>query len=88
VVERFFGTVKCEHLYRAIIADGDALDMEIHRFRIIDNTIRPHHALDNPDTHRRLHRRLNSGEPVDERLCGRSRSQLLQTVRATRTGNP
>jgi hypothetical protein len=25
VVERFFGTLKYEHLYRAIIADGDAL---------------------------------------------------------------
>lgn len=46
VVERFFGTLKYEHLYRGYIGDGDALDMEAHRFRIIYNTIRPHQALD------------------------------------------
>ncbi|WP_155525800.1 MULTISPECIES: DDE-type integrase/transposase/recombinase [Nocardia] len=34
VIERFFGTVKYEHLYRGAIADGDALDMEVHRFRM------------------------------------------------------
>jgi putative transposase len=45
VVERFFGTLKYEHLYRAYIGDGDALDMEVHRFRIIYNTIRPHQTL-------------------------------------------
>ena len=45
VVERFFGTLKYEHLYRAEIADGDALAMEVHRFRQIYNTIRPHQAL-------------------------------------------
>ncbi|OBB19138.1 hypothetical protein A5761_06850 [Mycolicibacterium setense] len=45
VVERFFGTLKYEHLYRGYIGDGDALDMEVHRFRIIYNTIRPHQAL-------------------------------------------
>lgn len=45
VVERFFGTLKYEHLYRGYIGDGDALDMETHRFRIIYNTIRPHQAL-------------------------------------------
>jgi transposase InsO family protein len=45
VIERFFGTLKYEHLYRGYIADGDALDMEAHRFRIIYNTIRPHQAL-------------------------------------------
>lgn len=45
VVERFFGTLKYEHLFRGYIADGDALDMEVHRFRIIYNTIRPHQAL-------------------------------------------
>ena len=46
VVERFFGTLKYEHLFRGYIGDGDALDMEAHRFRIIYNTIRPHQALD------------------------------------------
>lgn len=45
VVERFFETLKYEHLFRGYIGDGDALDMEIHRFRIIYNTIRPHQAL-------------------------------------------
>jgi len=45
VVERFFGTLKYEHLYRGYISDADALDMEVHRFRIIYNTIRPHQAL-------------------------------------------
>ncbi|WP_433683975.1 integrase core domain-containing protein [Nocardia sp. CA-119907] len=46
VIERFFGTWKYEHLFRGAIADGDALDMEVHPFRIIYNTIRPHQALD------------------------------------------
>ncbi|WP_454199309.1 integrase core domain-containing protein [Nocardia sp. Marseille-Q1738] len=45
VIERFFGTLKYEHLFRGVIADGDALDMEVHRFRIIYNTVRPHQAL-------------------------------------------
>lgn len=45
VIERFFGSLKYEHLYRGYIGDGDALDMEAHRFRIIYNTIRPHQAL-------------------------------------------
>jgi putative transposase len=45
VIQRFFGTLKYEHLYRGVIADGDALDMEVHRFRILYNTIRPHQAL-------------------------------------------
>jgi putative transposase len=46
VIERFFGTLKYEHLFRRVIADGDALDMEVHRFRVIYNTIRPHQAID------------------------------------------
>lgn len=45
VIERFFGTLKYEHLYRGYIGDGDALDMEAHHFRIVYNTIRPHQAL-------------------------------------------
>jgi putative transposase len=45
VIERFFGTLKYEHLYRADIGDGDALAVEINRFRHIYNTIRPHQAL-------------------------------------------
>lgn len=45
VVERFFGTLKYEHLFRGYITNGDALDMEVHHFRIIYNTIRPHQTL-------------------------------------------
>lgn len=45
VVERFFGTAKYEHLYRAPIADGDALTYEAARFRSIYNTLRPHQAI-------------------------------------------
>ena len=45
VIERFFGTLKYEHLFRGPIDDGDALAMEAHRFRQIYNTIRPHQAI-------------------------------------------
>ncbi|MGO4615467.1 integrase core domain-containing protein [Nocardia sp. 2YAB30] len=45
VVERFFGTLKYEHLYRGVIGDGDALNMEVHRLRILYNMTRPHQAL-------------------------------------------
>ncbi len=45
VIERFFGTAKYEHLYRALIDDGDALAMELNRFRTIYNTLRPHQAI-------------------------------------------
>ena len=45
VIERFFGTLKYEHLYRAPIDDGGALAMEVVRYRQIYNTIRPHQAL-------------------------------------------
>jgi transposase InsO family protein len=45
VVERFFGSAKYEHLYRADIADGDSLAMEVARFRDDYNTTRPHQTL-------------------------------------------
>lgn len=45
VIERFFGTLKYEHLFRGPINDGDALAVEINWFRDIYNTIRPHQAL-------------------------------------------
>ena len=45
VVERFFGSLKHEQLYRADIGDGDALAVEVHRFTHLYNTIRPHQAL-------------------------------------------
>jgi putative transposase len=46
VVERFFGTLKYEHLYRAIIGDGNALAVELGLVRRSYNTLRPHQALD------------------------------------------
>ncbi len=45
VIERFFGTLKYEHLFRGPIDDGDALAVEVGRFRQIYNTIRPHQAI-------------------------------------------
>jgi putative transposase len=45
VIERFFGTLKYEHLFRGPINDGDALAVEVARFRQIYNTIRPHQAI-------------------------------------------
>jgi transposase InsO family protein len=45
VVERFFGTAKYEHLYRAPITDGAGLAYETARFRTIYNTLRPHQAI-------------------------------------------
>ncbi|MEV6140505.1 integrase core domain-containing protein [Nocardia sp. NPDC051990] len=47
VIERFFGTLKYEHLFRGAIADGDALDMEVllrrkhpHRQQVVANGYR------------------------------------------------
>lgn len=51
VVERFFGTLKYEHLYRAVIRDGDALSVEANWFRQVYNTIRPHQALGDRTPH-------------------------------------
>jgi putative transposase len=45
VIERFFGTLKYEHLFRGPIDDASALAVELARFRQIYNTIRPHQAL-------------------------------------------
>jgi putative transposase len=39
VIERFFGTLKYEHLFRGPIDDGDALAVEVGRFRQTYNTI-------------------------------------------------
>ncbi len=46
VVERFFGTLKYEHLYRATLGDGNALAVEVNLFRHTYNTLRPYQALD------------------------------------------
>jgi putative transposase len=43
-VERFLGILKCEHLFRAITGDGNALAVEINQFRHTYNTLRPHQA--------------------------------------------
>lgn len=45
VIERFFGTLKYEHHYRAPIDDGGALAAETARFRDIHNRVRPHQSL-------------------------------------------
>jgi putative transposase len=45
VIERFFGTLKYEHLFRGPIGDAGALAVEVQRFRQIYNTIRPHQAI-------------------------------------------
>jgi transposase InsO family protein len=45
VIERFFGTAKYEHLYRAEIADAGALSAELERFRTDYNNTRPHQSL-------------------------------------------
>jgi putative transposase len=42
VVERFFGTLKYEHLYRGEIGDGDALAVEVHW--LVLGPTRPHHG--------------------------------------------
>ena len=51
VIERFFGTLKYEHLFRGPIDDADALAVEVQRFRQIYNTIRPHQAIGDRTPH-------------------------------------
>jgi len=46
VVERFFGTLRYEHLYRATVGDGNALAVEANLFRHTYDTLRSHQALD------------------------------------------
>jgi putative transposase len=49
VIQRWLSTLKYEHLFRGVITDGDALDMQVDRFRIIYNTIRTRpSAIENP----------------------------------------
>jgi hypothetical protein len=54
VIERFFGTLKYEHLFRGPINDAGALAVEVQRFRQIYNTIRPHQSHRRPHPTRRL----------------------------------
>jgi putative transposase len=42
---RLFRDLVMKRLRRGPINDGDALAVEVNRFRQIDNTIRPHQAL-------------------------------------------
>jgi len=53
VVERFFGTLKYEHLYRIEIGDVLELQAEVDAFRQLYNRWRPHEALgfDTPLSH-------------------------------------
>jgi putative transposase len=46
VIERWFQSLKYEHLYRHEIPDGPALAGEVERFVDVYNTRRPHEALD------------------------------------------
>lgn len=46
VQERFFGSIKYEHLYRLDIANGIDLVDECEKYRQLYNHIRPHEALD------------------------------------------
>ena len=46
VVERFFGTLKYEHLYRREIEDVVTLVAEVEAFRLIYNSVRPDEHLD------------------------------------------
>ena len=46
VIERFFGSVKYEHLYRLEIYNAWELQEELSTFRDLYNRIRPHEGLD------------------------------------------
>jgi putative transposase len=45
VIERFFGALKYERLYRHDIGDGVALAAHVTDFRTVYNSIRPHEAI-------------------------------------------
>ena len=45
VIERFFGAVKYEHLYRRDITDGLELAAQVRAYHKTYNTIRPHQAI-------------------------------------------
>jgi transposase InsO family protein len=45
VVERFFESVKYEHLYTLEISNGHELGQELERFRALFNRTRPHEGL-------------------------------------------
>ena len=45
VIERFFGAIKYEHLYREEIEDGAMVARAVGRYLTLYNTVRPHEAL-------------------------------------------
>jgi len=45
VIERFYGSIKYEHLFRLDIANGIVLNEEAERFRQLYNKVRPHEHL-------------------------------------------
>lgn len=77
VIERFFGTLKYEHLYRAPIDDGGALAMETARFRDIYNRIRPHQSLGDR-TPRDAYLGMTGGASVRARLPRHSTGRGLR----------
>lgn len=46
VIERFYGSLRYEHLYRLEIASGHALGEQLEVYRELFNVIRPHEHLD------------------------------------------
>jgi transposase InsO family protein len=46
VIERYYGSLKYEHLYRLEIPNGVELHDECERYRRLYNEVRPHEALD------------------------------------------
>jgi hypothetical protein len=81
-----FGTLKYEHLYRAEIAEGDALAVEINWFRQVYNSIRPHQALGD----RTPARPTSTPDPVPARrpdtAATRSRGHAAVRLTTARTG--
>ena len=60
MIERFFGSIKYERLYRVDIPDGLALAAEVKTYRTIYNTIRPHETI---GMNRPLDRYLETPKP-------------------------
>lgn len=72
-IERFFGAIKYEHLYRRDIGDGLSLAAEVDAYRSIYNTIRPHETINmkRPLDHYRKSPKPNHPDP--------NLSQILDT---------
>jgi hypothetical protein len=77
VIERVFGTLKYEHLYRAPIDDGGRLAMETARFRDIYDRIRPHRSLGDR-TPREVYVAGRSGIPFSARSLRHSTGRVLR----------